>query len=127
MKKLLWGILLFLPLIILSCKKNGTGGEHELSVSVKHHEQLIPGATVYIKYGAKEFPGSDVSKYNDSRVCGITGHARGHVHFDKLLKGDYYLYAVGYDSTISMPVKGGVPVQLKKKHSHTDVTVPVVE
>lgn len=110
-----------------SCKKNGTGGDSEIAVWVKHHGSLIPGATVYIKYGAKEFPGTDVSKYDASKVCGTAGHGAGHTHFEGLLKGDYYLYATGYDSSIAMPVTGGIPVKIKKNGEEVEAEVPVTE
>jgi hypothetical protein len=112
---------------ISSCKKNGTGGESEISVWVKHHETLIPGATVYVKYGAMEFPGTDLSKYDVSKVCGISGHGAGHTHFKELLRGNYYLYAVGYDSTISKAVTGGLYVKVKKNDDHIETDVAVKE
>lgn len=125
MKKTLF-ILSFLTLLALfSCKKNGIGGESEISVTVKHHVDLIPGATVYIKYGAKEFPGEDLSKYDDSKVTGTSGQGTAHTHFSGLLKGNYYLYAVGYDSSVAKAVKGGIPVKLKSSHEHVDIDVPV--
>lgn len=128
MKKLLTiGLLATTIFWTTSCKKNGTGGESEIAVWVKHHSNLIPGATVYIKYGAKEFPGADVSKYDESKVTGTTGHSNGHTHFEGLLKGNYYLYAVGYDSTISQTVTGGLYVKIKKNHEHIETDIPVTE
>jgi hypothetical protein len=120
-------LVIFLSTTFFSCKKNGTGGESEISVFVKHHETIISGATVYIKYGAKEFPGTDLSKYDNSKVCGTIGHLAGHAHFEEMLKGDYYLYSVGYDSTISQAVSGGIYVRVKSKHEHVEVDVPVTE
>ena len=127
MKNIIITALFIVTLTLISCKKNGVGGESEISVSVKHHDRLIPGATIYIKYGAKEFPGSDVSKYDDYKVSGTTGHGKGHTHFQELLKGDYFLYATGYDSAIAMPVTGGISVEVKSNYEHIDVTFPVTE
>jgi hypothetical protein len=109
----------------IACKKNGTGGDAKVSVDVKHHEQIIPGATVYIKYGASEFPGESGSLYDDQKVCDLNGHAV----FSGLLPGQYYFYGVGYDSSIQEAVKGGVPLGIsrKNKKSTIDLLVPVTE
>ncbi len=111
----------------LSCKRNGTGGDASISFYVKHHAALIPGATVYIKYGADEFPGSDVSKYDASVVCETTGPETAHATFTGLLKGKYYLYATGFDSAIMQTVTGGIPVKIEKKSDQLTYDVPVKE
>jgi hypothetical protein len=118
-------IMLAAMVAITACKKEGTGGSTTVATIVKHHEKLIPGATIYVKYGAKESPGADVSVYDESRVADAAGHA----HFENLRRGDYFFYAVGYDSTINEVVKGGIPVEIKRKdkNEHIDVIVPVVE
>lgn len=117
-------IALFALVITLAsgCKKEGIGGNSTISVSVKHHEALIPHAKVYIKYGAKEFPGATLTNYDDS----LETDAVAHGHFDDLVKGEYYLYGVGYDSAISEVVSGGISVKLSKG-SELEVDVPVTE
>ena len=109
----------------LSCKKNGTGGEATVAAITKHHDRAIPFSTVYIKYGAKEFPGTDVSKYDASQ----TTDKEGHTHFEKLRHGDYYFYGVGYDSVAQAVVKGGVGLQIKRKErkQEFELKVPVTE
>jgi hypothetical protein len=110
---------------LVSCVKEGPGGKSSVSVSVQHHGKNIPGSTVYIKYNAKDSPGTDVSKY-DAQEKLDTGHLADHVHFEELQRGDYYLYAVGYDSAISQTVRGGLHVRLGKAEEK-EVTVPVTE
>ena len=129
MKPVLLSFLAIIVISICSCVKEGTGGDAEIAIWVKHHDKLIPGATVYIKYGTKDFPGDDVSVYDDSEACGKTGEEEAHTHFHDLNRGDYYLYAVGYDSAIAQTVKGGIPVTIKKadQDGETDVDVPVTE
>lgn len=105
-----------------ACKKEGTGGKSSVSGAVKHHSLVIPNAVVYIKYGATEFPGNDVSLYDAS----TTASSSAQYEFKELQKGDYYLYSVGYDSAISMPVTGGLGVFLKNREDKK-VDVPVVE
>lgn len=114
--------------VLISCEKGeGPGGKVEMAIFVKHHAELIPGAVVYIKYGAKEQPGTDPSDYDDSAVCGTDGHHKGHTHFENLQKGDYYIYSVGYDSTINEVVRGGIPFEIKVKTGEVTVDVPVTE
>ncbi|MBK9284774.1 MAG: hypothetical protein IPM51_10740 [Sphingobacteriaceae bacterium] len=118
-------LILLMAIVITACKKEGTGGSTTVATLVAHHAKRIPSAMVYVKYGAKDFPGSDVSKYDASELCDKDGHA----HFENLQKGDYYFYGVGYDSAISMPVYGGAPVKItrKDKGKHIDVDIAVVE
>lgn len=103
-----------------SCHKEGTGGHSSVSGNVKHHTKLIPNAVVYIKYGATEFPGTDVSLYDDH----VTSDANAHYEIKGLRKGDYYLYGVGYDNALMLQVTGGIGIKLKyNKASVNDVPV----
>ena len=104
-------IIMVISLVLaVSCKKNGTGGEATVAAITKHHERKIPFSKVYIKYGAKEFPGIDVSKYDASQ----TTDKEGHTHFENLRYGDYYFYGIGYDSVAQAVVKGGVGLDIKR-------------
>lgn len=107
---------------ISSCKKEGTGGKSSVSGNVKHHTKLIPNAIVYIKYGATEFPGADVSTYDDQ----VTSDINANFEFKDLQKGDYYLYGVGYDFTGSYTVVGGIGLTLKRDESSIN-DIPVTE
>lgn len=109
-------------IIAVACKKEGTGGKSSVSGAVKHHTELIPNAIVYIKYDAKEFPGANVSIYDASSPA----DANAHYEFKELQKGDYYLYAVGYDSTEQVQVTGGIGVKLKRNEAKV-TDVPVTE
>lgn len=107
-----------------ACKKEGTGGKSSVTGNVKHHTTLIPNAIVYIKYGATEFPGTDVSVYDDK----VTADANAHYEFSGLQKGDYYLYGVGIDGigTTTYPVVGGIAIKLRRNEALTS-DVPVTE
>lgn len=109
-------------LALTSCKPEGLGGNSEIALFVKHHSAIIPNSAVYIKYGASESPGTAASDYDDV----ATTDANGHAHFHDLVKGDYYLFGVGYDSSISSVVTGGVPVKLKNGEEK-EITVAVTE
>ena len=118
-------ILFFTAILSFSfsaCKKEGTGGKSSVTGNVKHHTKLIPNAIVYIKYGATEFPGTDVSLYDDK----VTADANAHYEFSGLQKGDYYLYGVGYDDAILEQVSGGISIKLRRNEALTS-DVPVTE
>lgn len=111
----------------VACKKNGTGGDNTIAAFPKHHGVTIPNATIFIKYGATELPGVSASDFDDSKVAVKEGSGDAHAHFEGLLKGDYYIYAVGFDSTVNETVSGGIAVKITKKSGEQDVDVPVTE
>ena len=90
----------------------------------KHHEVHIPSAEVYIKYDATEFPGINLSVYDNQTTASDDG---GHFEFEGMEKGNYYLYAKGYDISISEEVSGGTPVEIKSKKQEVEMNVPVTE
>jgi hypothetical protein len=106
-----------------ACHKDGSGGKNSINGYVKHHDKVIPNATVYIKYGATEFPGTNVSNYDAS----VTADANAYYEIKDLYRGDYYLYGVGYDSNIGLPVSGGIAVKIKYNKKTTTINVPVTE
>jgi hypothetical protein len=117
-------ILTTLLLLHSSCVKPGKGGMAEIKGNVLHHTVPIPNAIVCIKYGAKEFPGEDLNIY-DEQI--ITTGTEASYEFKDLKRGDYYLFSIGYDSTIMEAVKGGVPVLIVKKSESVDINIPVTE
>lgn len=127
MNKLNFVAFIAAAFVIISCKKNGTGGDHTIAAFPKHHGVTIPNATVYIKYGATELPGKNASDFDDAKTAVKEGSGDAHAHFEGLLKGDYYIYSVGYDSTVSEMVSGGVAVKLTGKSGEKDVEIPVTE
>ncbi len=114
--------LVALSIIFTSCKKEGTGGKSSISGKVEHHGAAIPGSIVYIKYGAIDFPGTNVSTYDAQ----VNADAQGAYKFEGLQKGDYYLYGVGYDNAIVDNVSGGVAVKLRRNEDK-EINVPVIE
>lgn len=113
-------LMLVSVLTFTACKKEGTGGKSSVSGTVKHHAIVIPNAVVYIKYGATEFPGADVSVYDAS----VVANASAQYEFKELQKGDYYIYGVGFDSSQMQTVTGGIGIFLKKNEAKkTDVPV----
>lgn len=116
-------VIMFVALFaITACKKEGMGGKSKVKGYVKHHSVFIPNATVYIKYGAKELPSTDVSVYDAS----VQADASGYYEIPNLQKGNYYLYGVGIDAAISENVYGGTPITLRRSET-IEVNVAVVE
>ncbi len=118
-------------IILYSCKKAGLGGDNTLVAFPQHHGKPIfshstPNYrdTVFVKFNATEQPGTKPSDY-DRAFIGEAGE--NHVHIHGLQIGKYYLYTVGWDSTISQRVKGGVSIELKKLTAETEVDIPVTE
>src|SRR5687767_1965163 len=108
-------ILLYSSFLILgfACKKNQPGGKSTITGKVMHHERMIPDATVYIKFNAKEFPGSDSSKYD----ANVKADGQG-VYSFKCYKGDYYLFGTGIDmQSPPLYVHGGVPVHVRNRET----------
>ena len=122
-------LIFVFSVLLYSCAKEGKGGKVEVDVIVRHHEKLIPAALVYIKYGATEFPGKDVSKYDDNKSTGTAGEEIGRTHFSELKWGDYFFYAAGYDSSLKGYVSGGTPLKIKWKERKQAITLnlPVKE
>jgi hypothetical protein len=103
-------VLLLILLTVPACKKNGTGGDATIVAFVAHHEVTpIFGSTVYVKFGARELPNDPRNNY-DLKVEGEKDE--NHVHVEGLRYGDYFLFAVGYDSIIKKEVKGGESVSI---------------
>lgn len=106
-----------------SCKKEGLGGKATITGFIKHHSLAIPNAMLYIKYGVNELPGTDPSNYDAS----TNADANAKFEFKDLRKGKYYLFSIGYDSAIFQLVRGGMPIEIKKKNEIKSVDLAVVE
>lgn len=107
---------------LVSCKKSSTGGDAIVVAFPKHHGTPIKGATVYVKFKTNDLPSNPTSNY-DLKVEGEP--IEDHVHIKGLRYGKYYLYAVGYDSTISKAVSGGVPLTIKWKERKKEIDVDI--
>ena len=117
-------LILLLPILFITsaCHKEGIGGKSTIGGTVNHHSKPIPNSVVYIKYGATDFPGTDITTYDNH----TTADANAHYQFDDLRMGNYYLYGVGWDNSISSTVTGGVGIKIKYNKSYTQ-DVPVTE
>jgi hypothetical protein len=104
------------------------GGDVELSFYVYHHDSLIPGAVIYLKYNETEFPGTDPANYNMILQTGTTGHDKGHAHLPNMSCGKYYVYSEGNDPHLNDTlVTGGRPFEVTQREGTFTVNVYITE
>ncbi|HWY13434.1 MAG TPA: hypothetical protein VN026_19050 [Bacteroidia bacterium] len=123
MKNILSCILIIL---FISCKKNNTGGECNITAFPQHHGKPIKGATVYVKFGAQDLPADPTNNYN-LKITALPDE--DHANIKSLRYGKYYLYSVGFDSSIMLPVMGGISLNIKwaERKKAIDLNIPVTE
>ena len=97
-------------LFLSNCKKNNTGGTATVILTPKHHDDVIFGTTVYVKFNATELPTNPTSDY-DLKI--MVDSMQSVVTISDLRYGDYYFYGEGYDPAIKLPVKGGIGLSIK--------------
>lgn len=118
-------IVLSISLFLLNCTDDDVANENaSISGSVAHHEQLIPNAIVFYKFDATELPGTSEADY-DGSVIADSINARYEI--TGLKAGNYYLYAVGTDTSCKCEVKGGIPVFVPNGDDAITSNVPVTE
>ena len=119
--------LLFSGLIIflLSCEKDnaGPGGTAIVHGNISHDSRSIPFASVYIKYGTIDFPGTDTSLYDNK----IAANLSGFYEFIELQNGKYYIYVEGYDQQISEEVNGGIGLRIEQEGQEMEADILVEE
>ena len=116
-------------LLLAACKRNepivpdsaGKGGDATLKVIPKHHGVTIDSCTVYIKYNTQDA----ATSYDDSVKC-IPDNGVSTAIFSGLKKGNYYLYGKGWDASINLEVKGGLPYVISEEATLT-ADLPVTE
>lgn len=126
MKKLIIATLVALTAFLSSCCKEGLDGKATVTAAIKHHSTPIYGATVYIKFGAKEQPAS-LSDYDASFTAAPGDSA---IVIDNLRCGDYYFFATGIDPSINNEaVKGGTPYTIRygDRKQQINIDIPVTE
>jgi hypothetical protein len=120
--------------LLFSCKKDdncnaGTGGNLTLVIFPEHHGESIYSQgnyrdTVYIKFNTQEFPGTNPSSYD---LIAVGDSGENHVHVHGLTCGDYYIYAVGIDTSLGERVFGGRPFSTSETSGELSIDVAVVE
>lgn len=127
MKTTLFILMCTVFLSINGCKKKpsaGLGGNANLKVSARHHALNIDSCTVYIKFNSSEAPSDNVYDLNQQITMDTSGNS--YTIFNGLKKGDYYIFAQGWDPSISENVKGGIPYTIKDE-TDISIIIPVTE
>jgi len=119
-------IFIFLiSFLLLNCSDDDASSKNaSISGSVAHHDELIHNATVYYRFDVTEFPGASPDDYDGSVIA---DSFKAHYEITGLKAGNYYLYAVGIDTSCTCEVKGGIPVIIKSGEENVTSNVPVTE
>ncbi len=114
-----FSIAVIMAIAFTACKKEGLGGKGEIKGQTVSYTdgKYIKGSTVYIKYGAKSFPGTNIANYDASN----TADSDGKYDFKGLRKGDYYLYATGMEN--GMFVSGNMRIVLNDDELKENVNI----
>lgn len=103
--------ILAFALSFQACKENDVGGKATIHAMTFHGTTPMVGtATLYVKFDATSAPANPTTDF-DLKLTGEPDD--NHVHVEELRPGNYYLYAVAFDSTASVAVKGGVATTIK--------------
>ena len=111
----------------ISCKKKpsaGLGGNANLKITAKHHGNTIDSCTISIKFNSLDAPSNrmyDITQKVEKNIAG-----ESYTIFKGLKPGDYYIYGLGWDPSISNNVKGGIPYTIKDE-TDLSIIVPVTE
>lgn len=127
MKTILYTFLYVFALTMISCKKKpsaGLGGNANLKITAFHHTAPIDSGIVYIKFNSSEAPADNT--YDLNQPLTKDSNNNSYTIFKGLKKGDYYLYAEGWDPLIAAYVKGGLPYTIGEE-GDISLTIPVTE
>lgn len=84
----------------------GYGGQASIYITPNHDGLNIDSCLVYIKFDSPVVPQN--GKYDDSIWASPNENGLPVASFKKLLPGNYYLYADGWDLVRSQKVRGGL-------------------
>ncbi len=120
-------LLLSFLLFFTACKKKtkaGFGGNANLKITGQHHGQVIDSLTVFVLFNSNEVPAN--GQYDYQIKATTYGTNNSYALVNGLKPGDYYIYAEGWDPSISNAVKGGIPFTIDSEKDY-EIIVPVTE
>lgn len=107
----------------------GETGKAVLNITPRHHLKNIDTCVVYIKYNSLVLPSN--MKFDDSTTV-FSKNGVPVASFDSLNRGDYYIYAKGWDPKTDIDqaghvVMGGGPVTIYDSAKTYDIFIDVNE
>ncbi len=127
MKLILLGLLSTFLLLQAGCEKKpsaGYGGNANLKLVAKHHGSVIDSITFYVKFNATDAPAP--GSYDVTKQATTISSGNTYALISGLKKGKYYIYAKGWDPSISAEVSGGIPYSILEE-TDLDIIVAVTE
>jgi hypothetical protein len=103
-------VTVILIVTFVSCEKNTTGGRATIIAIPTFSGTSVFGATAYVYFGSTDEPLYSGSDY-DLKVAG-SGIAES-IRIENMRPGEYYIYAVGFDSLTNKTLAGGLGVEIK--------------
>jgi hypothetical protein len=121
--------LIFVTLLFLfGCSKESTlvgfGGNAKLNIFVTHHTAPIDSGIIKIKFNSLEAPTDDVYSYTQNFKTDSSTKVQSII--SGLKQGQYYLYVLGWDPSISSLVQGGIPFTVDVQTNY-NITIPTTE
>jgi len=122
-KRGIW-LLGLVTLCFFGCDKVGGGETTKVCFLTKHHEEVIPNITIYVKYRADDFPGYDP----DLRFDAVwESDSQGRICMERLPLGHHWFVAIGYDEKIREQVIGSVDLLFDLRNLQYDQILYVGE
>ncbi|MCZ2277874.1 MAG: hypothetical protein LC117_08100 [Bacteroidia bacterium] len=121
--------------LVISCKKDkdeekaGFGGSVSLILKPEHHGKPIANQTnypdsVFLKFNQLEFPGNNVSDFDHVQI-GNAGD--DFVRVDGLKRGKYFIFATGFDTSITQRCFGGLGYEIAQDAGEIVLKIPITE
>lgn len=106
---------------ISACGKNRSGGRAQINVHVIYDNKNVGYNIVRLKYGANGLPAD--GSYDETDTCDHTGKTQ----FEKLRKGDYYVYLEYAPDTSNETFVGGAHVKIENGKGEQHVVIDLAE
>jgi hypothetical protein len=120
-------VLFCFSVLLMQCKKKssaGLGGNANLNIQAQHHGESLDSMIIFVKFNAQDAPSDD--EYELHKMVDKEGKNKNFSQFIGLKKGDYYLFAKGWDASIAKEVKGGIPFKIDDEKNF-NIIIPVSE
>ena len=121
--------LLFSFVILFSACPREEAKVTQVCVDIKHHEELMPNTTVYLKFNDTVFPGYDLNNL-DIFDASFKVNENGAGCIQNLPLGNHWMVAHGWDDNWGpdgAPIRGSIRISLDLNRYQIDSTIYVQE